>query len=72
MLNNSIYCEDQTFRSQIVAELESIRLAEPDPEGKIKLERKKLHKERTGSSPDFFDSLLMRMIFELKKSGGWV
>ena len=72
MLNNLIYCEDQTFRSQIVSELESIRLAEPDPEAKIKLERKKYHKERTGKSPDFFDSLLMRMVFELKKSGGWV
>ena len=50
---------------------ESIRLAEPDPEGKIRLEKKSKHKERTGKSPDFFDSLLMRMIFEIKPSGGW-
>jgi len=69
--NNEVLCLDHEFRKQIVAELESIRLAEPDPEGKIRLEKKSKHKERTGKSPDFFDSLLMRMIFEIKPSGGW-
>ena len=69
--NNEILCLDHEFRKQIVSELESIRLAEPDPEGKIRLEKKSKHKERTGKSPDFFDSLLMRMLFEIKPSGGW-
>jgi len=69
--NDEILCEDHEFRKQIVAELESIRLAEPDPEGKIRLEKKSKHKERTGKSPDFFDSLLMRCYFEIKPAGGW-
>ena len=69
--NNEVLCLDHEFRKQIVSELESIRLAEPDPEGKIRLEKKSKHKERTGKSPDFFDSLLMRCYFEIKPSGGW-
>jgi hypothetical protein len=69
--NNMIFCEDHEFRKQISNELESIWLADQDSEGKIKLESKKKHVERTGSSPNFFDSLLMRMLFEVKQTGGW-
>lgn len=69
--NNEIYCEDHEFRKQFISELESIRLAETDPEGKIRLEKKSKHKERTGYSPNFFDSLLMRCYFEIKSQGGW-
>lgn len=69
--NNELYCEDHEFRKQFITELESIRLAEADPEGKIRLEKKSKHKERTGYSPNFFDSLLMRMLFEIKSQGGW-
>ena len=69
--NNEVLCLDHEFRKQIVSDLESIRLAEPEPEGKIRLEKKSKHKERTGKSPDFFDSLLMRCYFEIKPSGGW-
>jgi phage terminase large subunit len=68
---NLIYCQDQEFRKQIIADLEAICREPLDDEGKIKLEKKSAHKLRTGRSPDFFDSLIMRMIFELKASGGW-
>lgn len=71
MLENKIYCEDLEFRKQITAELESIRIGEQNSEAKIALERKELHVKRTGSSPNFFDSIYMRMIFELKNTGGW-
>jgi len=68
---NELFCEDQEFRKQIMNELESIWLGEQNSEGKIRLQKKSKHIERTGSSPNFFDALLMRFIFELKASGGW-
>lgn len=70
--NNEIYIADQTYRKQIMSDLESICREPLDDELKIGLEKKKKHKERTGKSPDFFDSLLMRMLFEVKNFGGWV
>ena len=69
--NNEIFCEDQTYRKQISNELESIWLGQQNDEGKIKLEQKSKHVERTGKSPNFFDSIYMRMIFELKKKTVW-
>lgn len=67
-----IFVKDQTFRKQIIADLEQVNREPIDDEGKIKLESKKKYKLRTGRSLDFFDSILMRMIFELKNTGGWV
>ena len=69
--NDEVYISDQSFRKQIIADLENICREPADDEGKIKLEKKSKHKERTGRSPDFFDSLIMRMIFELKKPIQW-
>ena len=66
-----IHCKDLEFRKQIMADLEQVNREPIDDEGKIKLESKKDYKKRTGRSLDFFDSLLMRMLFELKPSGGW-
>lgn len=71
MLNNEIYITDPTYRKQIIADLENICREPLDDEQKIKLEKKSSHKLRTGRSPDFFDSLIMRMLFELKSQGGW-
>lgn len=68
---NEIYIEDQTYRKQIMSDLETICRDPMDNEMKIRLEKKSKHKERTGKSPDFFDSLLMRMYFEVKSFGGW-
>lgn len=72
LANNQIYIEDLTFKKQIVSDLEQICREPTDDEGKIKLESKKKLKERTGRSPDWFDALLMRFIFELINTGGWV
>jgi hypothetical protein len=72
MNNDEVFCEDHEFRSQMITELENVRLAEADPEGKIKLERKKDYVARGIPSMNFYDSLIMRMIFELKNTGGWV
>lgn len=69
--NGEIYIADPAFRKQIISDLEAIRREPTDDEGKIVLEKKSKHKERTGRSPDYFDSLIMRMIFELKKELTW-
>jgi len=66
-----IYCECKDYFKQIMFDLESVRREPMDDEMKIKLEKKSKHKDRTGKSPDFFDSLLMRMYFEIKNTGGW-
>lgn len=70
--DNKIFIADQTYRKQIMTDLEAICREPMDDEMKIKLEKKSDHKKRTGRSPDFFDSLLMRMLFEVKNFGGWV
>ncbi len=69
--NNQLFIEELTFKKQIIADLEQILREPADDEGVIKLESKKEFKKRTGRSPDWFDALLMRFIFELKASGGW-
>lgn len=66
-----IFIADLTFKKQIMSDLEQICREPTDDEGKIKLESKKKLKERTGRSPDWFDGLLMRMIFELKTLPQW-
>ena len=66
-----IFIEDLAFKRQIMADLEQICREPTDDEGKIKLESKKKFKERTGRSPDFFDAMLMRFIFELKPKIVW-
>ena len=69
--SNLIYFECQEFRKQFISDLETIHREPMNDEGKIRLEKKSDHKKRTGKSPDFFDSLIMRMIFELKTNFGW-
>lgn len=69
--SNELYIEDQDFRKQIMNDLEQIRLSSAEDEKKISLEKKSEHKQRTGVSPGFFDSLVMQCIFELKSQGGW-
>lgn len=68
---NEIYIEDPTFRAQIVRDLEDMRRLPTDDEGKISLEKKADFKIRTGRSCDYYDSLLMRFIFDLKKVTTW-
>lgn len=68
---NLIFIADLAFKKQIMSDLEQICREPTDDEGKIKLESKKKFKERTGRSPDWFDALLMRFIFELKTMPEW-
>jgi phage terminase large subunit len=66
-----IFIADLEYKRQIMSDLEQICREPTDDEGKIKLESKKELKKRTGRSPDFFDALLMRFIFELKTMPQW-
>ncbi len=66
-----IFIADLEFKKQIMSDLEQICREPTDDEGKIKLESKKELKKRTGRSPDWFDALLMRFIFELKTMPQW-
>ena len=67
-----MFIEDLKFKKQIISDLEQICRMPLDDEGKISLESKSKFKERTSRSPDFFDMLLMRFVFELKKSTKWL
>jgi len=69
--NNLIFIADLAFKKQIISDLEQILREPADDEGVIKLESKKEFKKRTGRSPDWFDALLMRFIFELKTMPKW-
>lgn len=71
MQNNEMLIQCPDFKKQIMANLEQINREPTDDEMKIKLESKTKLKERTGWSPDFFDALLMRFIFELKTMPVW-
>lgn len=67
----AIYCEDQTYRKQMIADFEQVRREPKDDELKIKLESKKKYKLRTNRSLDYYDGALIRGIFELNKLPQW-
>lgn len=66
-----IFCEDLTYKKQIISDLEQICREPADKDLKIALESKKSLKLRINRSPDFFDGLMMRMYFELKPKIVW-
>jgi len=64
---NRIYICDQTYRKQIIEELEQIKkMPRMDDKEPLRIERKSDMKLRLGRSSDFADALAMRMIYELK------
>lgn len=63
-------CPIEDTKNQITAELEQIKRDEVDKDDKRKkIIPKKIIKENLGNSPDFADILMMRMFFEVKRSG---
>lgn len=63
--DNTIYIQDQTYRKQIIEELEQINRLPFDDERSYQLEKKDEIRVRLGRSPDFADMIMMRMYFEL-------
>lgn len=62
----AIKCEDLTVRQQIIEELEQIKGESIDSDQKLKVISKDKIKEVLGRSPDYSDTLMMRMWFELR------
>jgi hypothetical protein len=62
----AIKCEDLTIRETITAELEQIKGESIDSDQKLKVISKDKIKEVLGRSPDYADTLMMRMWFELR------
>lgn len=55
----------ETWKEALIEELSLIRSKDADKDGKKKIMPKEDVKERLGRSPDFSDTLMMRMYFEL-------
>lgn len=64
----SIAETDLETKKMIIEDLEQIKRKDADKDGKLQIIPKDEIKENTGRSPDFGDALMMRMIFELKRS----
>ena len=58
---------DEQMKQQLIEELEQVKTKDLDKEGKLKLMPKEEIKEKLGRSPDYSDSLMMRMYFELQQ-----
>lgn len=54
----------EKYKDEITKDLESIRRKDPDKDGKLTVIGKDKIKEAIGRSPDFGDTLMMRMYFE--------
>lgn len=64
----SVHITDPDIRDRIITELGAIKRLDLDGEGKLKIIPKDEIKQMLGHSPDFADSLMMRMWFELRAS----
>jgi phage terminase large subunit len=60
-----IECEDPTMRADIIQELEYVKQHNMDKDAKKQVLPKDKIKEVIGRSPDYADTLMMRMYFEL-------
>lgn len=61
-----IRCENTDYREMIIEELEQIKAKDIDKDGKQAILPKEDIKEKLGRSPDFADTLMMRIYFEYK------
>lgn len=67
---NNIHFDVEMSESEkqyIIEEIEELRRDKVDDDGKLKIKSKKQIKEDLGRSPDYLDTLLMRMFFELEQ-----
>ena len=61
--NIGIKCKNIDIRNKIIEELEVVRRKNIDLDGKLAILSKKEIKQAIGRSPDYADSLMMRMKF---------
>lgn len=62
-----IVSDDDAVTQIIIEELEQIKRKDADKDGKLKIVSKDDIKEKLGRSPDYADTLMMRMYFEVAK-----
>ena len=67
-----IDCKDIRVREAIIQELEQVKQYNMDKDGKKQILPKDKVKELIGRSPDFSDTLMMRMYFELAPKREWI
>ncbi len=58
----------EVWKEQLIEEIEQIKSKDIDKDQKLKIVSKEEQKETLGRSPDFADTLLMRMMLEYKSS----
>lgn len=63
----SINCDDDMVKQVIIEDMEQIKRKDADKDGKLKIISKDDIKEKLGRSPDYADTLMMRMYFEVAK-----
>ena len=69
MINHNrifIKTNGETVKNTIIEELEQVKQRDVDSDGKLSVMPKERIKEILGRSPDFADSLMMRMYFEIQ------
>lgn len=59
------YCNSQSLIDLISEEFEAVKLKDIDKDGRVKILTKEKVKELIGRSPDDWDTIMMRMYFEL-------
>ena len=64
----AIHTKDTEARERIIEELEQIKQKDPDKDNKINIVGKDKIKDLLGRSPDYADTLMMRMFFDVKKN----
>ena len=67
-----LYIKDQTYKQEIIQELEQLKRVNMDKDGKLEVLSKDAIKAILGHSPDFSDALMMREFLELKRVGFFV
>lgn len=61
-----IHCTEESIKQMIIEELEQVKQKDMDKDGKKAIVGKDKVKELLGRSPDYSDTIMMRMYFELK------
>jgi phage terminase large subunit len=73
LINNhkiAFECNDVVYKSGLIEDLEQVKEKDRDKEGKKKIVSKDEIKESIGRSPDYGDTLMMRMYFEFTPNAG--
>tara|TARA_Y100000593_G_scaffold33757_1_gene66309 strand:+ start:14343 stop:15659 length:1317 start_codon:yes stop_codon:yes gene_type:complete len=65
-----IDCNDITIKNHIIEELEQIRSKDMDKDNKLQILPKEVIRGIIGRSPDYSDTIMMRMYYEIDKNYG--